>query len=493
MNIIKQQITKLTIHEAKGLRNLEITFKKEGLTGILGPNGSGKSTILHLLACGYNAPDENIVDYRFPSFFLPTKYPNNEGDFNWINTKFTYTFNIDNKPKPLEVKKSSSRWMRYDKRPKRWCSYIGIETCVPDIEKEKLRSIITFSGQNTNIRIDNRLLNDASYILRKEYQSYQIWNRGRNRSNKRVQVNNVQYTSLSMGAGEQRVFTILEEVYKAPAYGLILIDELDLLLHQSSLLRLIEKLVWLANNKHLQIIFTAHNPSILSCKDIEFRHIYTTNQKSLCLVGNDPNGLYQLTEQNNRDIEVYVEDELSKALVQKICAEENCMTRVKVSTFGPADNAFSLVTASGLMPQLRNRKILFVLDGDVYTSDQARLQKLQQHLTGQNNGNLRNSLLNKMKQFRIENKPEEYYRRIICELPNLQNGLSSNAELLVNEVLQLNIIGIDHHDYFLIPFRNLGLDIAVGYSAIAEILSSSERWEAITEEIRNWIRENLNP
>ena len=76
-----------------------------------------------------------------------------------------------------------------------------------------------------------------------------------------------------MGAGEQRVFTILEAVDKAEAYGLILIDELDLLLHQSSLKRLIEKLASRAEKKHLQIIFTVHNQFILTCPEVDFLHI----------------------------------------------------------------------------------------------------------------------------------------------------------------------------------------------------------------------------
>ena len=45
---------------------------------------------------------------------------------------------------------------------------------------------------------------------------------------------------------------------RAPNSGLILIDEIDLLLHQDALFRLLEKLNERAQEKNLQIIFTTH-------------------------------------------------------------------------------------------------------------------------------------------------------------------------------------------------------------------------------------------
>ena len=115
--------------------------------------------------------------------------------------------------------------MRYYKRPERWVSYIGIETCVPDIEKEKLKSHISYISLS---QMSPSILADAKYILRKDYAECQVCRRRDKRTNKRVKVGTTLYSSLSMGAGEQRVFTILEAVDKAEPYGLILIDELDL-------------------------------------------------------------------------------------------------------------------------------------------------------------------------------------------------------------------------------------------------------------------------
>ena len=297
-----------------------------------------------------------------------------------------------------------------------------------------------------------------------------------------------------MGAGEQRVFTILEAVDKAEPYGLILIDELDLLLHQSSLKRLIEKLASRAEKKHLQIIFTVHNQFILTCPEVDFRHILHKQDKCYCLAGNDPQALEQLTDEVQQDIMIYVEDELSKALIRQICSEERCMKRVAVSTFGAIENAFALAVSCVLIEELKQKKMIFVLDGDKYLTDDERLKQLKKHLTGQDNeqDNHRRHLLTKIKQFKILGKPEEYYFNLIKQLPEQGLNISSKAESLLEELCSFNPAGLDSHYYFSKPIENLGMSKSDGYGIIAELLSKTEQWKDIVLEVRNWIKDQLS-
>lgn len=297
-----------------------------------------------------------------------------------------------------------------------------------------------------------------------------------------------------MGAGEQRVFTILEAVDKAEPYGLILIDELDLLLHQSSLKRLIEKLASRAEKKHLQIIFTVHNQFILTCPEVDFRHILHKQDKCYCLAGNDPQALEQLTDEVQQDIMIYVEDELSKALIRQICSEERCMKRVAVSTFGAIENAFALAVSCVLIEELKQKKMIFVLDGDKYLTDDERLEQLKKHLTGQGNeqDNHRRHLLTKIKQFNILGKPEEYYFNQIKQLPEQGLNISSKAESLLEELCSFNPAGLDSHYYFSKPIENLGMSKSDGYGIIAELLSKTEQWKDIVLEVRNWIKDQLS-
>lgn len=381
--------------------------------------------------------------------------------------------------------------MRYYKRPERWVSYIGIETCVPDIEKEKLKSHISYISLS---QMSPSILADAKYILRKDYAECQVCRRRDKRTNKRVKVGTTLYSSLSMGAGEQRVFTILEAVDKAEPYGLILIDELDLLLHQSSLKRLIEKLASRAEKKHLQIIFTVHNQFILTCPEVDFRHIIHKQDKCYCLAGNDPQALEQLTDEVQQDIMIYVEDELSKALIRQICSEERCMKRVAVSTFGAIENAFALAVSCVLIEELKQKKMIFVLDGDKYLTDDERLEQLKKHLTGQGNeqDNHRRNLLTKIKQFKILGKPEEYYFNLIKQLPERGLNISSKTESLLEELRSFNPVGHDSHSYFSKPIENLGMSKSDGYGIIAELLSKTEKWNDIVSEVRNWIKVQLS-
>ncbi len=92
---------------------------------------------------------------------------------------------------------------------------------------------------------------------------------------------NMRYSSLSMGAGEQRVLKILKTVYAANAYSVILIDEIDLLLHVLALKRLIKKLSDIAIKKNLQIIFTTHSMEVRKFQDIvDIRYLDPLEEKN---------------------------------------------------------------------------------------------------------------------------------------------------------------------------------------------------------------------
>lgn len=490
--VVRQYIKSMNIDSAKGLKKLRLTFKEEGLTAILGPNGCGKSTILHLLACAYSRQDEGSA-YRYPDFFLPVSYSGETDALNWNGTSFSYEYCINEQSSIREIIKTSQRWCYYDKRPSRWVFYVGIDTCIPDIEREKRKSRINFHREEL---VDTRILHDASRILGKEYTDYRLWHRYDGRTNIKVSVREQAYTSLSMGAGEQRVFRILEEVENAKPYGLILIDEIDLLLHQFALERLIETLVEKSRNKHLQIIFTAHNQSILGLSNIEFRHIYHRNHQTECLIGNNADALYQLTGQSSqKDLNIFVEDELAKALVQKICLEENCLTRVGVVLYGAIENCFSLIVGLHLGREDLEKK-LFITDGDRYTSLEDRINQLERKLSGTEEfrKSERVELAKQIKQFILENNdfPEGYYHQLIASLPEISSMLTQRHEELRREIQNVSRTSLqDSHDWLLQPFQRLGMDKSLGYALCADLIAAKQEWYLISSEVRNEIRSKL--
>lgn len=52
-HIIEQTIDRITVHNLKHIRDLDIDFSGNRVTGFFCMNGCGKSSILHALACFY--------------------------------------------------------------------------------------------------------------------------------------------------------------------------------------------------------------------------------------------------------------------------------------------------------------------------------------------------------------------------------------------------------------------------------------------------------
>lgn len=174
-----------------------------------------------------------------------------------------------------------------------------------------------------------------------------------------------------MSAGEQKVFHILKTIYEAGKYSLILVDELDLLLHDLALKRLIEVIVERAEDKKLQVIFTTHRESVVERDDINIRHIFSSNQKTYCLNETKPDALTRLIGGPIRSINIFVEDDLSKAIVNQIASKLKLKKHIQVDRFGAALNCFTIV--AGMYLNNNNLKHhFFILDGDVYITEEEK-------------------------------------------------------------------------------------------------------------------------
>lgn len=123
------------------------------------------------------------------------------------------------------------------------------------------------------------------------------------------------YPSVVMGAGEQRLFKLLYAVEMSHEDGLILVDELDLLMHGDALKRLITHLSDRCRAKRLQLVFTSHREELLPLKDqINIRHLWPQAGKHYCYSNTDPDSLQRLTGNRERRLEMFVEDDLPPQL-----------------------------------------------------------------------------------------------------------------------------------------------------------------------------------
>lgn len=478
MDISQQILESIHIEKLKQLEKVTCTFTGHNLTAILGINGCGKSTILHALACCYQ-PLTTGEEHKFSEFFLPSNYNV------WKDSEFQIRYSFTEKGIPnngvtKDYKKTEDRWSRYVNRPKRDVFYIGIKTCVPDIENAKERSKINIANKGEN-PILQTIVDKISYILGGQYQK--CYNGSRVKKRYRiVKRDRIDYPSITMGAGEQRLLTILETVFSAPKYSLILIDEIDLTLHTQALNRLLDVLIETANKKHLQIIFTTHRENITQRTDINIRHLYQTNNKTFCFEGINNACMNVLTGTIDKPIKIFVEDQLSKSIINAIAKGLKIQRYCEINTFGDIQNGFT-VAAVKAVENKDIKNILVVLDGDKYVSEEEKQSILKKRFSGNTpyEEEIRAKSLSLIKEY---NHPQHKSpdRFIIDTVRDL------NKESEIHDiVVALGELQNDH-DYTEQIADELGIDRkAAGEELIREIQNSDE-WKNYVQPIYEWLQ-----
>jgi len=475
----------MKVKTLKNLNDLEISFEGSELTAILGPNGNGKSTILHALACSFS-PNEDGEDYKFSWFFLP----NTDALWNESEMEIVHSFRdgqVRHENISREYRKTQVRWTpRYANRPKRDVFYIGIDKCVPMIEAEKKQAKINYSTHEVNEDVFNTILEKASVILNRRYSSYNIHTAPRKKFIG-VEVDGLRYSALSMSAGEQKVFYILEKVFRAKKYSLILIDELDLLLHDQAMKRLVDEILARAKDKNLQIIFTTHRESILDLEGkINIRHIVCRPQKTLCFNETKPDAINRLTGHQPKPIEIFVEDDVAATVVKKVAAQLRIAKYTSITRFGAWANCFT--TVGGLLlggEQCDNS--LFVLDGDVCRTAELKSAAINKVLTGHDQNVVQARVIAQsiVKQFIIPEgrQPERYLHSILINMEECENEEFNEIIEVANEIVAVE----DDHKYISDIIDRLGWEKLTGLSKIVDLVATSESWNIYVSEIFEWL------
>lgn len=479
-----QELKQIHFTRLKNLVNLTISFQGSPITGIFGVNGSGKSTILHALACIYKpSPDSSRKNFKFPQFFIPTTL-----DL-WNNSEFKVDYDIiqgaNMVPDSRTYYKSQDRWKpRYDSRPAREVFYIGINSCVPDMEIESRTSRIPLLKEEYQDAAVAQKIKDAlSFIMNRAYDNFvNYWNE--RKTYKGLKYGAIEYPSLYMGAGEQRLIKFLETLYTIPDYSLVLVDELDLTLHTDALHRLMKKLHEECILRYIQIIFTSHREELLDCEIINLRYLLpdANGSTSVCLERTTPECIRCLTGVSPKPLDIFVEDELAEALVRKVLRNNQVEQHCRIIQIGSYENAYPI--GAGLV--IRNNNLdntLIVLDGDVDISNAEKIQRINKVITGTDprSQQRRNTLLSMIKQFNLiaPIKPEQF---ISSELSLLDDHIHPLIPLIKN----VGVVG-DHHDLLIIPIQNSGMQEQVALDSIADLMSRQPSWNNYIQQINDWV------
>lgn len=160
----------LRVEKLKNLIDMtELNLDGHPLTGIFGPNRCGKSTVLHALACCYQPiTGYDSIDYKFRDFFIPNTHDLWSGSR--LAVTHTYFYGGAEYTRDLEFFKKTSRWApRYDLRPQRYVSFAGIQTCVPDLEKETQKTRIQYNTVARTDTLSRQVRHAASGALNCKY------------------------------------------------------------------------------------------------------------------------------------------------------------------------------------------------------------------------------------------------------------------------------------------------------------------------------------
>jgi len=291
-----------------------------------------------------------------------------------------------------------------------------------------------------------------------------------------------------MGAGEQRLFFILQELFRSPKYGLILIDEIDLLLHGDALEKFLKIAIARARVKNLQVVFTSHRESILDFESfINIRHIHNTTVKTFCFAETKPDAMRRLTGKPQRPLEVFVEDALAATIVNKVAAEMKIRKYVAATCYGAAINVFTILAGIFLKgDSIANA--LFVLDGDVYTTNDEKSTRINAVLTGTDAAAVqhRNEALTHLRQFTLPegNRPEPFINGMICGIQ--EDDLDPEEQEIADLAKEVHATGDSHHFIGHIVIQ-LGCERQEGLTKAVDLAAKAAGWADYVAPVREWL------
>lgn len=396
----------------RGLCPFGIEFKYP-ISAIAGRNGSGKSTILAMATCAYH--DNNGAYYTFGNFLVQAK---NEKPLGGIVISYGIMHDRWRNLKPSlgyqRMKKShSGRWSNYERRVSRPVYYFGIQRLVPHYESSTHKNYKKlFKDQNINPAILDQVKLIAGKILGKNYQKYEIHGHSKY-TLPCITSNETYYSGFNMGAGEAAVFFILYTILSNKLNSLIVIDEIEIGLHEEAQKKFINELKILCEKHKCQIICSTHSSTILNALPPEGRFFVESSPGSTKIIPEISSSYAtgELAGINDPDIFIYVEDEVAKTIISSLLSRDE-RKAVSIIPIGSSD-AVLRALASRYIEQGRPKQWRYcaILDGDVSTSNASNIQKFIEScetLKNEDKENIKEWISQYIQYLPSQNPPEDF-------------------------------------------------------------------------------------
>jgi predicted ATPase len=372
----------------RGLSPFSLDFSYP-ITAIAGANGSGKSTILALVACafhnkkkGYRLPDRRQSYYTFSDFFIQSA-----GELSpegvWIAYRIRHN-HWRNRPEgvaqQIRRKTHGGKWSNYNSRINRNVIYFGMQRVVPYYERANHKSNRSrFKAGSMLPEMSKRIATLAGKILGKTYASFE----GHEYSKywlPKAQVGELKYSGFNMGAGESAVFEILSTIFLAGEGCLLVIDEIELGLHEHAQKRFIDVLKELCVELKCQIICTTHSYQILKTLPPEGR-VFIQAFSGKTHVNPGVSAEYacgKMGRNTSHELDIFVEDEVAQNIVEA-SLDHDLRSRCQILEIG-SHGSIKRVMASRYMEN--RRSCLCLLDGDQRTASEGNANTIANHCDG---------------------------------------------------------------------------------------------------------------
>ena len=346
------------------------------ISAFAGSNGSGKSTLLALAACafhnskdGFTPPLRSQTYYTFRDFFVQA-----DDELPPDGVIIRYGFRHNNwsgKSKEglkyqARTKRKGGRWNDYHTRVNRNVIYFGVQRVVPHFERSVSKSYRSrFKPGDLSEANRTRIAKIAGRIIGKSYDDFDSYQHGKYTLPKVVS-SGISYSGFNMGAGESAIFEILIALFRSGQGTLLVIDEIELGLHEKAQRRLIEQLKKLCLEFRCQIICSTHSFAILSCLPPEARFLIEEISGSTVLTkGVSPDfACGKMGKPDSHELDIFVEDDNAAAIVTQMLPHAS-RKRCKINAIG-SHSAVLRQLSSRYMENVNN--CVCILDGDQSTN-----------------------------------------------------------------------------------------------------------------------------
>ena len=180
------------------------------------------------------------------------------------------------------------------------------------------------------------------------------------------------YSGFNMGAGENALFEIFTTIFASPPGTLLIIDEIELGLHEKAQKKLILELKKLCLKRNVRVICTTHSPAVLESIPPEGRfYIENITKKPIVTPGISVKyAAGKLAGKDSNELDLFVEDGIANIIIES-ALDKVLRSRVSILPIGSSMAIARQMAAKYKDP--KSRECIAILDGDQSSSTTTHL------------------------------------------------------------------------------------------------------------------------